>query len=152
MPNEKSTTSTPAKVSRRKTTGARKTKKTKTKITKTDATKTVATVAVKQETKREKVLTARHRRVAEKAQVRKTLPAVADVVEVESMKITDVSGVVYEASEYQAMVDMYDATIKAIKEGEIVAGTVMGVSRDDVIVDVGFKSEGVIPVYEFPAP
>ena len=55
----------------------------------------------------------------------------------------------YEAEDYQAMVDMYDATIKDIKEGEVVAGRVVGVSRDDVIVDVGFKSEGIIPITEF---
>src|SRR3972149_5712628 len=51
------------------------------------------------------------------------------------------------------MVQMYDSTIKAIKEGEVVAGRVVGVTRDDIIVDVGFKSEGIIPIDEFgPTP
>ncbi|MDH4155758.1 MAG: 30S ribosomal protein S1 [candidate division Zixibacteria bacterium] len=68
------------------------------------------------------------------------------------MKITDVSGVVYDRQAYEEMVEMYDSTIKDIKEGELVTGTVMGVAREDVIVDVGFKSEGIIPIQEFPAP
>ncbi len=36
-----------------------------------------------------------------------------------------------------------------LKEGEIVKGTVVQVSKDFVIVDVGFKSEGQIPISEF---
>jgi small subunit ribosomal protein S1 len=44
---------------------------------------------------------------------------------------------------------MYDETLSDLKEGEIVQGTVLGVSRDDVIVDVGFKSEGIISMSEF---
>ncbi|UCE25874.1 MAG: 30S ribosomal protein S1 [Candidatus Zixiibacteriota bacterium] len=68
------------------------------------------------------------------------------------MRITDVSGVIYDDPEYKSMVDMYDSTIKDIREGEIVSGTVLGVTRDDVIVDVGFKSEGIIPLNEFPTP
>ena len=35
------------------------------------------------------------------------------------------------------------------KEGEIVSGKILGVTHDSVIVDVGFKSEGVIPLSEF---
>jgi len=58
----------------------------------------------------------------------------------------------YSSEEYDQMMAMYDETMGDIKEGEIVKGRVMGVTRDDVIVDVGFKSEGVIPLHEFPQP
>lgn len=44
---------------------------------------------------------------------------------------------------------MYQQTISEIKEGEVVKGRVQAVSRDVVIVDVGFKSEGAIPLSEF---
>jgi small subunit ribosomal protein S1 len=37
------------------------------------------------------------------------------------------------------------------KEGEIVAGTIVQVARDQVVVDIGGKSEGVIPLAEFTA-
>ncbi|MBI5516759.1 MAG: 30S ribosomal protein S1 [Deltaproteobacteria bacterium] len=36
-----------------------------------------------------------------------------------------------------------------IREGEIVQGTVLRVGKDNVVVDIGYKSEGVIPASEF---
>jgi small subunit ribosomal protein S1 len=38
---------------------------------------------------------------------------------------------------------------KEFKEGEVVTGTVMRIEKDCALVDVGFKSEGMIPLYEF---
>lgn len=58
----------------------------------------------------------------------------------------------YSAEEFAGMMEMYVSTMGDIKEGEIIKGKVMGVTRDVVIVDVGFKSEGVIPLDEFPQP
>lgn len=43
----------------------------------------------------------------------------------------------------------YDNSIKAFTDGEIVKGTVVDVSRDEVMIDIGFKSEGYIPASEF---
>jgi small subunit ribosomal protein S1 len=40
----------------------------------------------------------------------------------------------------------------SIKEGEIVNGTVLRVTKDNVVVDIGFKSEGVIALNEFAGP
>ena len=37
-----------------------------------------------------------------------------------------------------------------VLEGEIVTGTVISVSKDHVLVDVGYKSEGMVPIHEFP--
>jgi small subunit ribosomal protein S1 len=42
----------------------------------------------------------------------------------------------------------YDATIPTITEGEVVHGTVVRVDKDEVLVDIGYKSEGVIPLAE----
>jgi small subunit ribosomal protein S1 len=42
----------------------------------------------------------------------------------------------------------YDATFPSINEGEVVHGTVVRVDKDEVLVDIGYKSEGVIPVSE----
>src|SRR3954465_3974805 len=36
-----------------------------------------------------------------------------------------------------------------VKEGDIVKGTVIQVGKDHVVVDIGYKSEGTIPLYEF---
>ncbi|MDR1851953.1 MAG: S1 RNA-binding domain-containing protein, partial [Propionibacteriaceae bacterium] len=41
-----------------------------------------------------------------------------------------------------------DATIKNFKDGDIVSGTIVKVDRDEVLVDIGYKTEGVIPSKE----
>jgi small subunit ribosomal protein S1 len=42
----------------------------------------------------------------------------------------------------------YEATFPTINEGEVVHGQVVRVDKDEVLVDIGYKSEGVIPVAE----
>ncbi|MEX2210450.1 MAG: 30S ribosomal protein S1 [Gaiellaceae bacterium] len=42
----------------------------------------------------------------------------------------------------------YESAFPEIKEGEVVHGTVVRVDKDEVLVDIGYKSEGVIPVAE----
>jgi small subunit ribosomal protein S1 len=46
----------------------------------------------------------------------------------------------------------YEESMRSIGEGEIVRGTVLSIDDTDVLVDVGFKSEGVISLSEFPDP
>ncbi len=46
----------------------------------------------------------------------------------------------------------YEESLRSIGEGEIVRGTVLAVDEKDVLVDVGFKSEGIISLAEFPDP
>lgn len=71
---------------------------------------------------------------------------------VDAIKLTDLDVEEYSEQEFDELLKMYDETLSDLKEGEIVRGTVMGVTRDDIIVDVGFKSEGIIPIVEFPEP
>ncbi len=42
----------------------------------------------------------------------------------------------------------YDATMRPIEEGEVVTGHVVRIDKDEVLVDIGYKSEGVIPANE----
>ncbi len=52
----------------------------------------------------------------------------------------------------ESFASLFDASMlhaDSLKEGEIVQGTVIKVNRDTVIVDIGYKSEGVIPANEF---
>ena len=51
--------------------------------------------------------------------------------------------------EYARLLDLYDSSFRNIAEGEVVKGTVLKVTPSEVIVDVGYKSEGIIPVDEF---
>src|SRR5216110_1352349 len=43
------------------------------------------------------------------------------------------------------MIPNYDATIVPFEEGDVVTGKVVRIDRDEVLVDIGYKSEGVIP-------
>jgi small subunit ribosomal protein S1 len=54
-----------------------------------------------------------------------------------------------EQEDYQKLLDLYDESMRNLTEGEIVPGRVIGVTSNSVIVDVGYKSEGLIPIEEF---
>jgi small subunit ribosomal protein S1 len=47
------------------------------------------------------------------------------------------------------MEQLYKQSIKIIRENEVVKGKVVSIRGKDVLVDVGFKSEGIVPVTEF---
>ncbi len=46
------------------------------------------------------------------------------------------------------MENLIDGTITDIEEGELVTGTIVKIEHDEVLLDIGFKSEGVIPARE----
>ncbi len=46
------------------------------------------------------------------------------------------------------IVPNYDATFTSFKEGEVVSGHVVRIDKDEILVDIGYKSEGVIPSHE----
>src|SRR4030065_1056457 len=56
----------------------------------------------------------------------------------------------YSKEEFLTLAKLYSESFKDVKEGEIVKGRVVRVQGDNVILDVGFKSEGSIPLSEFP--
>ncbi|MBI4982253.1 MAG: S1 RNA-binding domain-containing protein, partial [Candidatus Omnitrophica bacterium] len=45
--------------------------------------------------------------------------------------------------------ELYNQSIKLIKEGQVVTGKIVSIRPKEVLVDVGFKSEGVVPITEF---
>ena len=51
--------------------------------------------------------------------------------------------------EYDRLLAMYEGSFRNIAEGEVINGTVLKVSSTDVVVDVGYKSEGSISIKEF---
>src|SRR5439155_3980334 len=51
---------------------------------------------------------------------------------------------------YEKLLDQYGA--RKFAEGEVMKGTVLKITDTDVIVDIGYKSEGVIPVTQFVDP
>ena len=50
---------------------------------------------------------------------------------------------------YEMMDQLYGNTLKDIQEGEVVEGTVVRIGAEYVLIDVGYKSEGQIPIREF---
>jgi len=58
-----------------------------------------------------------------------------------------------ESDEAEAMPEdlmgMYEESFKQFEEGEVVQGRIISVDRDFVLVDIGYKSEGQIPIREF---
>ncbi|HWU38936.1 MAG TPA: 30S ribosomal protein S1 [Candidatus Acidoferrum sp.] len=50
------------------------------------------------------------------------------------------------------MREIYEQSVRDIVEGEIVRGTILEVMEDAVLVDIGYKSEGLIPLREFRSP
>ncbi len=51
--------------------------------------------------------------------------------------------------DYDKMLSMYEDTLINIEEGEVVKGTIIKILENEVLVDVGYKSEGTIPIEEF---
>jgi small subunit ribosomal protein S1 len=56
----------------------------------------------------------------------------------------------YTDEEFHKLADMYEDTLNEIEEKEIVTGRVVSVDEDYVVVDIGFKSEGMVQTNEFP--
>ena len=54
----------------------------------------------------------------------------------------------YEDVSDEKMNEMIDGTLTEFDEGDLVDGTVVKIEHDEVLVDIGFKSEGVIPSRE----
>src|SRR5205823_4375099 len=55
----------------------------------------------------------------------------------------------YSSDEIAKMTELYEGTLSNIEEGEIVKSKVLRVTDTAVILDVGFKSEGAVPIDEF---
>ena len=55
----------------------------------------------------------------------------------------------YTKTERDDMSSFYDGTLNTISEGEVVKATVVGISSRDVILNIGFKSDGLVSASEF---
>jgi len=55
----------------------------------------------------------------------------------------------YSDSEREKMEKLYDGTFSSITKGEIITGTVVSINNKDVVLNVGFKSDGLVSVSEF---
>lgn len=58
-------------------------------------------------------------------------------------------GFEYPAEEKQKLEQLYNKTLSTIAENEVVEGTVISMNKREVVVNIGYKSEGVISLNEF---
>lgn len=58
--------------------------------------------------------------------------------------------VIEDVTTREELEQLYEESLRHIQEGEIVRGRVVHIGRDSVLVDVGYKSEGIIDLDEFP--
>ena len=69
-----------------------------------------------------------------------------------NISIDDLETPEYSDEQKDEFMALYEESISGIKEGQIVKGRVAAVSSSEVLVDIGFKSEGAIPIREFNDP
>lgn len=55
----------------------------------------------------------------------------------------------YRPGQVQEILKDYDKSLEGIEEGQVVSGKILRITEKEVIVDVNFKSEGIIPISEF---
>ena len=87
----------------------------------------------------DKALLAREKRDAQRAQLRPLANLRPELVDDEG----------YSPDELEAMMEMYNGTMASIDEGEIVKAHVLEIRDNLVVLDIGFKSEGSVPLEEF---
>ena len=59
------------------------------------------------------------------------------------------NGAVESTQSHDEQEKAYDATLGRVNENEIVEGTVISIGKREVVVNIGYKSDGIIPVNEF---
>jgi small subunit ribosomal protein S1 len=50
----------------------------------------------------------------------------------------------YAEGKREELAEMYDSTFKSIDEAQLLHGTIVGLTKTDVIINIGFKSDGLI--------
>ncbi|MEO8210544.1 MAG: 30S ribosomal protein S1 [bacterium] len=58
----------------------------------------------------------------------------------------------YDEDEYKKMLSLYEKTFNVIKENELVKGKIVAINGEDVLIDIGSKSDGRVSVNEFSDP
>jgi small subunit ribosomal protein S1 len=51
--------------------------------------------------------------------------------------------------EGESFADLFEESLKGLKAGEVVLGTIVEINNDMVVVDIGYKSEGIVSASEF---
>ncbi len=63
--------------------------------------------------------------------------------------ITNKGGIAYSQEEIKNYLEQYDATMNSVVENEIVRGYVTAINDGDIVLDINYKSDGLLPLSEF---
>src|ERR1041385_2819526 len=69
---------------------------------------------------------------------------------VKKMNFSEIEEREYSPEEFKQLAQLYDKTFSSIHEGEIVRGKIVAITDNGVAIDIGFKSEGLVALAEFP--
>ena len=90
------------------------------------------------------------------AEITNIIPVVENPVQEEEQKVViktkDFVAKDYTEEEFRKYIELYEKTFNVIKENEIAKGKVVAISGNDVLIDIGFKSDGRVSIDEFPDP
>jgi small subunit ribosomal protein S1 len=84
----------------------------------------------------------------EAAEIKETLKAENQVEEF-NWDLIGKKDVGYDPKKRAELEELYNNTFKLVEEGEVVTGTVVAINKREVVVNIGYKSEGVINANEF---
>lgn len=122
-------------------------------VAKKTTTKKTAETKEKTEPKAEKAVEEKAETPA-KETVKKAAPVAKKKEEVKPLADFDWDRIgkyeeTYSAAEKKELEALYDETLKTIGNEEVIEGTIVAKTNRDVVVNIGFKSEGVISISEF---
>jgi small subunit ribosomal protein S1 len=69
-----------------------------------------------------------------------------------NVSVEDLDTPEYTEDQFKDFMALYDESISGIQEGQIVNGSVVALTASEVLVDIGFKSEGAVSIKEFSDP
>jgi small subunit ribosomal protein S1 len=71
-------------------------------------------------------------------------------VKQKKFNFSDIEEREYSENEYNELSRLYDKTFHNIQEEQIIKGKIVAITDNAVAIDIGFKSEGLVPITEFP--
>ena len=71
------------------------------------------------------------------------------IPEVSDLETSSQGEAIPEISDLETMSELYEESLRRVQEGEVVKGRIVSITKDFVMVDIGYKSEGQIPIQEF---
>lgn len=108
-----------------------------------------STEAVTEEVAEEAAPEVKAAEIIEEAPAKKQEAPAAPVVEAEFDWDAYEKGDALSATAREELQNIYDNTLNAIKDKEVVEGTVISINKREVVVNVGYKSDGIVPMSEF---